>query len=241
MGLMPPPPSLLEGASLFLDLDGTLVEFADAPANIRVDDSLRDVLRNLNQKLEGRLAIISGRGLDDLIEHLGIDDLSLAGSHGLEFRIGGEAPLRPTRPPELDEAVGKVRAFAEARGLIVEAKPAGVALHYRSDPARGEETTAFAAALARDCNLKVQLGSMVAELRAPGPDKGTIIRRFMAEPLFAAGSPVAVGDDLTDEDAFAAAIDLGGHAVLVGAERPTAARFRLADVEAARRWLKQAL
>ena len=63
----------------------------------------------------------------------------------------------------------------------------------------------------------------------------------MAEPPFNAGSPVIVGDDLTDEDAFAAGLALGGTGILVGAERPTAAQFRLPSVSAVRQWLEGAL
>jgi trehalose 6-phosphate phosphatase len=62
----------------------------------------------------------------------------------------------------------------------------------------------------------------------------------MAEPLFAGARPVFVGDDATDEDGFEAAQGLGGVGVVVGAARPTVARFRLADVDAALAWLEAA-
>jgi trehalose 6-phosphate phosphatase len=61
----------------------------------------------------------------------------------------------------------------------------------------------------------------------------------MAEPPFQGAVPIFVGDDLTDEAGFAAAEDLGGYGIRVGApQRPTAARYALADIEAALVWLE---
>ena len=79
------------------------------------------------------------------------------------------------------------------------------------------------------------------ELKVPGADKGDAVRAFMAEPPFVAGRPVVVGDDLTDEHAFIAAAALGGHGILVGELRPTAAGYRLPTVEATLGWLGTAL
>ncbi len=71
----------------------------------------------------------------------------------------------------------------------------------------------------------------------PGADKGDAVHAFMAEQPFIVGSPVVVGDDLTDEHAFEAAAALGGIAILVGDLRPTAANYRLTTVEATLDWL----
>ncbi|MGZ3375374.1 MAG: trehalose-phosphatase, partial [Phenylobacterium sp.] len=71
-----------------------------------------------------------------------------------------------------------------------------------------------------------------------GANKGDSVRAFMAAAPFAGARPVFVGDDTTDEDGFAAAQALGGVGVVVGAARPTGARFRLADVDAALAWLE---
>lgn len=65
--MLPSPPHyLLTGASLLLDLDGTLVEIASKPDGIRVDHRLRELLARLSQQFDGRLAIISGRPVDQL-------------------------------------------------------------------------------------------------------------------------------------------------------------------------------
>ena len=79
---------------------------------------------------------------------------------------------------------------------------------------------------------------MVLELKTPGADKGTAVTAFMQEPPFRDAVPVMLGDDLTDEHGFEAAAALGGYGVLVGPKRPTAARYRLDDVDAVLTWLE---
>ena len=131
-------------------------------------------------------------------------------------------------------------ALPRGEGLLVEEKPAGVALHYRLAPERAEEVNAFLEALAARSGLALQRGKMVAELRPEGSDKGAALRRLMGEPPFAGARPVFVGDDLTDEDAFRAAASLGGEGVLVGPARPSAARWRLDGVADVNSWLESA-
>src|SRR3546814_10117696 len=70
-----------------------------------------------------------------------------------------------------------------------------------------------------------------------GANKGAAVARLMAAPPFAGAQPIFIGDDRTDEDGFVAVATTGGHGILVGAPRPTAADYRLADPEAVHRWL----
>jgi trehalose 6-phosphate phosphatase len=233
-----PPLSLLDGAALFLDFDGTLVELADAPDAIHVPGELEPLLERLSRRLEGRLAIVSGRAIADLDNHFRVTGLALAGSHGLELRLADGGGRSAASPDGLDEARRAVAAFAAAvPGLLVEEKPAGIALHYRRAPDEEESVRSFIAALAVRFGLAVQHGKMVAELRPAGPGKGDALRTLMAEPSFAGARPVFVGDDLTDEDAFAAAAGMVGAGILVGPPRPTRALWRLADVGAVAAWL----
>lgn len=240
MILPPPPIALLDGASLFLDLDGTLIEFAARPDAVEVGEELRDLLVGLSVRLDGRIAVISGRSLDDLSAQLRIDALALAGSHGLETRSAEGVVHSCEESPGLDLAIAELTDFAAENDLLIEPKPGSVALHFRLRPEIAEAAETFACATATRYGLMVQRGAMVVELRLPGADKGTIVRQFMAEPPFMSGSPVFVGDDLTDEHAFEAAIELGGAAVLVGDERATAANYRLSSVDAVRAWLGSA-
>lgn len=236
--LLPPPPDLLEGAALFLDFDGTLVELADTPDGIDVPAALGPMLDRLRRRLGGRIAIVSGRSLADLERHLPLHGIAFSGSHGLELRLADGTRLPLSAPPGLDEVRARVEDFAShTPGLIAEEKPAGIALHFRLAPGQGARAEAFMAALARESGLALQRGAMVVELRPDGADKGDALRAFMSEPEFVGASPVFMGDDLTDEHAFAAAASLGGAGVLVGAERETAARYRLPSVAAVAAWL----
>ena len=87
----------------------------------------------------------------------------------------------------------------------------------------------------------LQHGKCVLEIKPSGVSKATAIREFMQELPFVGRRPVFVGDDVTDEDGFRAVAALGGHGVLVGAPRESAARFALADPAAVNRWLLRAL
>jgi len=240
MTLPAPPPALLDGAALFLDLDGTLVDFAMTPDGIEVCDRLRGLLRTLQQRLDGRVAVISGRALDDLDSHLDLEGLALAGSHGLERRLADGRHEASDAPASVAAATADAHAFAADHRLIAESKPGGVAVHFRSDPGLEDTVDRFVNRSADRHGLVVQKGSMVRELRAPGRNKGDVVRAFMAEEPFAGGRPIVLGDDFTDEDAFGAAKALGGAGILVGPERKTAARFRLSDVAAVKSWLGEA-
>jgi trehalose 6-phosphate phosphatase len=237
----PPPLSRLAPAALFLDFDGTLVELADAPGAIAVPSGLKPLLDRLAERLDGRLAVVSGRAIDDLQGHLGRSAAVLSGSHGAELLYADGRRVPVAVPPGLATARQEVRRFAgESPGLLVEDKPAGVALHYRLAPERGPEVADFLAGLAGSGGLVLQHGKMVAELRPEGADKGAALRRLMAEPPFAGARPVFVGDDLTDEHAFQAAAALGGAGVLVGPPRSSAARWRLDGVAEVTGWLERA-
>lgn len=242
INLPTPPTTLLDGAALFLDFDGTLVDLAETPDDISVPTALGPTLERLKRKLDGRLAIVSGRSLADLERHLPLHGIAFSGSHGLELRLADGTRLPLSVPLGLDDACEEVEAFVAAadNGFLVERKPAGVALHYRRAPGEAERAEKFMSGLARKTGFALQRGAMVAELRAHGATKGDALKAFMTEPAFAAARPIFVGDDLTDEHGFAEAAALGGAGVLVGPPRETAARYRLDSVKAAADWLRTA-
>ena len=237
-----PPLSLLDGAALFLDFDGTLVDLAAAPDAIRVSQDLTPLLKRLHACLEGRLAMISGRSIADLERHLECTGLAVSGSHGLELRLPDGQVTRRGGDHDLSEARNRLNGLARsAPGLLIEEKPFGIALHYRQAPEEEGRVSELMSELARDGGLEIQQGKMVIELRPPGADKGDALRAFMAEPDFAGARPVFVGDDMTDEHAFAAAAAMGGAGVLVGPSRATAAEWRLPNVAAVIDWLGRAV
>jgi trehalose 6-phosphate phosphatase len=240
--LKPPPPGLLEGAALFLDFDGTLVDLAETPDSIRVSPDLGPLLERLRRRLDGRLAIVSGRSLADLERHVPASGIAFSGSHGLEIGLADGTKLPLSVPIGLDDVREKVADFAAgAEGLLVEEKPAGIALHYRQAPELSERAEEFMRDLAGARGWEIQQGKMVFELRPDGATKGDALRAFMTEPEFTDARPVFVGDDLTDEHGFEAAARLGGAGILVGPSRKTAASYRLDSVSAVREWLRAAV
>lgn len=231
-----PPRSLLAGASLFLDFDGTLTDFVDPAKDPTPGQVTLDLLAALSTQLDGRIAIISGRSLDSLAGLLPIDGLELTGSHGLERRRADGTRL-PFATGDVGALHDEGRKLASELGVLLEEKPAGAAFHYRGKPGVESEVSDAVARLAARHDVEFRRGAMVMEVRSPGPNKGDAIRTMMAEPPFVAGTPLFVGDDITDEDGFAAAAALGGHGILVGDPRDTAATFGLPSVAATLEWL----
>jgi trehalose 6-phosphate phosphatase len=241
--LPPPPADLLDAASLFLDFDGTLVELADRPEAVSVDVALAGLLDRLAERLSGRIALVSGRSIDQLDGFLGKAGgaLGLVGSHGAETRLAGGAIVRPERPASLDAAARLfAQHFNKREGVVIEAKSLGVALHYRLDPSVESEAQALAEAFAAANDLHVQHGKMMVELRLPGHDKGSAIAALLDHAPFAGHTPFFLGDDMTDEPGFAACANRCGAGILVGAARRTDARYRLPDVAAVHAFLSSA-
>ncbi len=234
--LSPPPPALLTGAALFLDFDGTLVPIADTPEGVRVDADLIAMLNRLRGRLNGRLAIVSGRSVATL-RALGFDDFLLAGTHGLEYAMPGQPPQSPPRLAAIDAAEAALIAFcADKPGLLVERKTLSVGLHFRQAPIWAEACATIIATLVGD-GLIVQPGKMLFELRPAGADKGSALHHLIQRSPMAGGVPIFIGDDVTDEEGFAAAAELGGCGILVGPQRSTSASWCLEQVAAVRHYL----
>lgn len=233
-----PPPAVLPRLALFLDMDGVLAPLADTPDAVVPDARRTAVLRAVAERLGGRVAIISGRTIAEIDRIAEASTASASGVHGLERRGADGAMHRAEAAPAVREAVAAFEDFARTRpGIIVEDKAVSAGLHYRGAPAEGADALALAGQLADRTGLAMQAGNLVVELKTPGSSKGTALKAFMQEAPFAGAFPVMLGDDLTDEDGFRAASDLGGFGVLVGPPRETAARHGLADVTAVLDWL----
>jgi trehalose 6-phosphate phosphatase len=239
--LPPPPEGSIAGISLFLDFDGTLVDIAARPDEVLVDPSLPPLLAALARRLDGRLAIVSGRTASDIAAHLGpIEGCAMVGSHGLELLWPDGRLDCPPPPASLDEMIAEVRELAVLMpGVMIEPKPFGVALHYREAPSAADAVAALATNIARRGEFALQRGKMVFELRARGADKGDAVTALLALPAMAGSRPIFVGDDLTDEAGFRAAAAAGGAGILVGCDpqRETVARYGLPDVAAVHAWL----
>ncbi|TMM50293.1 trehalose-phosphatase [Qipengyuania marisflavi] len=239
---LPAPPALPDlmaagPIALFVDFDGTLVEIASGPDAIVVPDTLTARLHDLRNRMVGRLALVSGRALDDLEKHIGSCEIARAGSHGASCLMADGSRLGTEPEPLPADAIHALRDFAQSHDLTYEAKQHGGALHYRARPDLGEAALAFARQIAAQHGLVVKTGKAVAELVHPGADKAGAVRAFMAEAPFAGATPIFIGDDVTDEDGFAAAIEFSGFGIAVGDRQSEAARYRLDSVTAVHHWL----
>lgn len=242
------PPKASRQWAYFLDLDGTLLELAEAPDAVVVPPPLLAVLRDLLRDTAGAVALVSGRALERVDTLLAPLVLPIAGQHGHERRDatgmvhGAEMPAHVVA--ELERAL---EALIEAEpDLLLEHKGASLALHYRNQPGAGPRLKAALAQLAARHAEAVALleGKFVLELKPKEASKGRAIAAFLDEPPFAGRRPVFVGDDVTDEDGFRVVNAAGGVTIRVAAagqdaDKPTAARFRLESPAALLAWLAQ--
>jgi len=240
--LLPPPPLLAQLASetalaVFLDFDGTLVDIALRPDAIDVPAGLQRSLSELGARLDGRLALVSGRAISDIEHYTGPLGLARAGSHGADIRDAAGRALGDLPAAIPADVLAELEVFATAHGFLIEQKPHGAALHYREDPSLGGIGFDFAAKLAKAQGLDIKRGKCVIEVVGKGANKGSAVAILMSEPPFAGARPVFVGDDVTDEDGFRAVIELGGCGIIVGDRKSTSARYRLASPAAVHHWL----
>lgn len=231
-------PALDDGAlppriALFTDFDGTLVEIADTPDAVAVPEQLVGELNKAAEDFGFALAVLTGREITDIDRFLAPLQLPVAGAHGAQRRRA-DGTLAEVDPVLLEGA----RQIAEALrplaishpDLLIEPKAGAVALHYRQAPSlEGACTIAIQEALIDHPRFSLVPGKMVLEARPSEFDKGAALRAFMQEEPFAGRTPIFIGDDRTDEDAFQAAQDLGGIGIKLGAGH-TVARMRIADV-----------
>ena len=240
---LPCPPDLSrEAPAVFLDVDGTLVEIAERPELVVVSEKLRDTLRRTAERVQGALAVVSGRSIADLDRILAPLQLPAAGIHGLESRHPADAGIARVAGKPMPQPVREAleRFAADHPGLLVEHKGESAALHFRQAPELAERVKSWAERIVADLgeDFQLQPGKMVFELRPAGSDKGAAIAALMDLAPFAGRRPLFIGDDVTDESGFKVVNALQGWSVRVGPEdTDTAANFRLDDVHAVRNWL----
>jgi len=227
--------------ALFCDVDGTLLEIAETPDAVRVSDRLRRAIEHMTQCLDGAVALISGRRIEDLDRLFAPLRLPTAGLHGVERRDGAGRFHRLADPAEMEPLRPELRAFAEAMpGILLEDKGATLALHYRGVPAQAAAAQALVTRLTagRLDRLRVLHGKMVIEIKPRVAHKGEVISAFLREPPFLGRRPVFLGDDVTDEDGFRVVNDLDGLTIRIGEAGRTHARYRLPSVDAVLVWLE---
>jgi trehalose 6-phosphate phosphatase len=177
---------------LMTDFDGTLAPIVSEREAARALLPTLGALERLVPRLL-KVAVISGRGQDDLAARLPVAGLRILGDYGIETL--SDAQLRA-----LDAAAS---GLAPLRGRIptiqIERKAAAIAVHFRADPAAGAMVVRAASEIAREHGLQATPGKMVIELRLPGADKRNAVARLV-ESLNPGGA-LYIGDDENDRPA----------------------------------------
>jgi trehalose 6-phosphate phosphatase len=224
---------------LFLDVDGTLVEIQDTPAEVAVGEPLKNLLTAVSRRLGGAVALVSGRSietLDALFEPL---VFPAAGLHGVERRsASGERRGASFNDVRLDAARLALTAFVESHpGTLLEDKGRALALHFRLAPEFEASARRAVSALVRPLApaYHIQEGKMVLEIKPQEFTKATAIEEFLKEAPFAGRRPVVVGDDLTDQAGFRLVEALGGISIAVG--HRVQGQWRFDNPAAVRHWL----
>lgn len=182
------------------DYDGTLSPIVAEPANAIPHAAALEAFRSLAGRRDTPCLIISGRSIDVLHHLLGVgSDIELVGNHGVATPSGKDARARiEALSAALDDVAHEVE------GVLVERKPTGAALHYRH-ASQKEEAADRARAVAHRFSARIIEGKAVVEMSIGHGDKGTALEA--ARRRSGADCVVFVGDDLTDELAFATLTD----------------------------------
>jgi trehalose 6-phosphate synthase/phosphatase len=228
---------------LLLDYDGTLVPFASVPELATPDDGLIALLRALTERPRTRVHVVSGRPRETLERWFGDLRIGLHAEHGFWSRAASDGRWRALAVPAQewrDRVLAILEHFAaRTPGSLVEKKTASLAWHYRMvEPefgaAQANELRLHLTELLSNAPVEIIAGEKVIEVRPHGANKGTIVAPLIQESP-AGALVVAIGDDRTDEDLFAA-LPTQAVAIHVG-PGASCAPVRLGAVADARRLL----
>jgi trehalose 6-phosphate synthase/phosphatase len=223
-----------------LDYDGTLVPYTATPELARPDPALLELLGALAARPRTELHVVSGRGRETLERWLGALPITLHAEHGFWSRPpdgSGWTPIAEIGGAWREPALEILRDFtARTPGALIETKDVALAWHYRladqeSGARRANELRLHLGQLLSNQPVEILAGHKVVEIRPYGVHKGRIVPPLTPEKL-ASTTVLAIGDDRTDEDLFAA-LPPDAITIKVG-PGASQARFRLEGVAAAR-------
>lgn len=232
------------------DFDGTLSRIVSLPGQARLDAGVRQLLGSAAERPVFRVAVVSGRELAGIKKMVGLPGLYYVGNHGLELSGPGWHYLHP-KAKGLRPAVRKLKKRLEAGlgqipGVIIENKGLGIGIHYRRLSGNELKRTRDAFSKIRkeilpEKTVKVSAGKKVWEIKPDIDwDKGKAVL-FLWRKLSRKGGqflPVYLGDDVTDEDAFAA-LRNRGITVRVGRNRRSQADYYLDSIKEVREFLRR--
>lgn len=205
--------------SLFLDFDGTLIELADHPGSVSIPKQLLPALDRIEGKLNGAMALVSGRNICSLDKLLFPYRGPAIGVHGAEMRQSGPTSVQFVSSPisngTKDTIASTLQRYPDT---FMEDKGIAIAVHGRREATL---TRALADELAKICRQLCPgwhciRGRRVIEIKPLAVDKGTGLNWLMSQVPFVETVPVVMGDDITDLDMFAAAKLLGGLTISIG-------------------------
>jgi trehalose 6-phosphate phosphatase len=231
-----------DNLALFLDVDGTLLDIADTPSEVKTPSGLVRALAQIERKLGGAVALVSGRPIEELDRLFQPLHLRASGVHGAEMRF--EPHEAPQPAPDITELPASlnaalIEALAPIPGVFVEPKRYSAAAHFRHAPALGpkvRETLQHLIEREPSGRFEIIEAHCAFELKAQGFDKGKAIEMFLNVAPFAGRIPIFIGDDATDESGFAVVAARGGCAYSVGRWRPGASGV-FDEPGAVRAWL----
>ncbi|WKZ33034.1 MAG: trehalose-phosphatase [Thermodesulfobacteriota bacterium] len=224
--------------SLFLDYDGTLTPVAGRPEDARLSFQMKELVRTLAVSMP--VAIVSGRGLADIMSLVGIDGVAYAGNHGLEAAAPDFTMTYDIGRAAREELDGLAPALSELeerwKGVIFENKGASHTVHYRLLGSRQFPLfkegfdKAVAPALSRG-RVRLAESKRAFEIKARvNWDKGRAVLWMLGRKRFRGTTPIFIGDDETDKDAYRA-LGPEGLSVHVGCEADEAAFHLIAQDE----------
>ena len=227
--------------ALLLDIDGTLLDIAARPDAVRVPEQLLKNLSCIFKRLDGALALVSGRLVQTIDELFSPLTLPAIGCHGAELRLNpGRRDVLVLIPPLSGSLRARMDAIAARYpGVSVEDKGYSLALHYRNAPHLADTLRESVQEICREVppgTVEILAGKCVFEIKPAGIDKGTGLRTLMEHAPFRGRRPIFLGDDVTDESAFAVLPEFNGVGIAVGKEMPGAALV-FQDPPEVRAWL----
>jgi trehalose-phosphatase len=221
--------------ALFLDFDGTLSPIVSSPQDATLDPAIRPILEELARREDMGIAIISGRSMADVRERVGLSGVVYAGNHGLE----AESDTISYRNPEADALRRELKctllqlrlALSETDGLEIEDKGLTLAVHFRrvTEHLHDWVRSITLSTVGRSRSFTCREGKMVIDVK-PRIEwhKGFAVQWILKEIMPTRALPIYMGDDVTDEDAFAAIRE--GITIKVGGSGETGAQYTLPDV-----------
>ncbi|MDO8662511.1 MAG: trehalose-phosphatase [Candidatus Omnitrophota bacterium] len=241
---------------IFLDFDGTLAPIADTPAKAAMPEETRRILKSLSKKTSCKVAVISGRSLEDVkSKFCGLSGIIYSGNHGLEIE-GPKIKFSPLVSSGYLMAIKTIKGIlrkkiAAIKGALLEDKRFSLSLHYRlvDDKQVPLLKRIFHETVIRyltGARIRIEKGKKVLEVRLPLEwDKGKVVLWLLSRQKFVKyGSevlPIYIGDDLTDEDAFKV-LRRAGITIFVGRPDDSSyAKYYLKDTGEVARLLKDIL